>query len=375
MSYYSQSYNDQKTIGLLCQIVYKKSPIVDPKFMGTVNGITKTMVGLPNVDNTTDLNKPISVSTQIALDLKAPLLNPTFVGTVNGITKSMVGLSNVDNTSDVNKPISTNTQIALDLKAPILNPNFLGVVKGVTKSMVGLSDVDNTSDLTKPISTATQIALDLKAPQLNPNFLGVVNGITKSMVGLPDVDNTSDINKPISVATQSALNTKAPLSNPTFTGTLTYATLGNVVSISNGGTGSSTRQGAINALTGSVINKHYLRGDGSNTLMSPLLFTDLTGVINVNNLFEVVLNESHSNSLVITEHSGSPFIPENLPNGFTCTIFNYSIFDWVSNTLTTTKFYTSTSGPLGVDSITVPACIAITLFVAVTNGVTYYIIK
>jgi hypothetical protein len=30
----------------------------------------------------------------------------------------MVGLSNVDNTSDANKPISNSTQTALDLKAP-----------------------------------------------------------------------------------------------------------------------------------------------------------------------------------------------------------------------------------------------------------------
>jgi hypothetical protein len=33
------------------------------------------------------------------------------------VTKSDVGLSNVDNTSDANKPISTATQTALDTKA------------------------------------------------------------------------------------------------------------------------------------------------------------------------------------------------------------------------------------------------------------------
>jgi hypothetical protein len=50
------------------------------------------------------------------LDLKAPLSSPTFTGTIGGITKSMVGLGDVDNTSDVLKPISTATQTALDLK-------------------------------------------------------------------------------------------------------------------------------------------------------------------------------------------------------------------------------------------------------------------
>jgi hypothetical protein len=68
----------------------------------------------------------ITEATETALDLKAPLANPTFTGTVEGITKSMVGLENVDNTSDADKPISTATQDALDLKAPISAPSFTG---------------------------------------------------------------------------------------------------------------------------------------------------------------------------------------------------------------------------------------------------------
>jgi hypothetical protein len=149
-----------------------------------------------------------------ALDLKAPLASPAFTGTVSGITKSMVGLSNVDNTSDAAKPISTATQTALDLKAPLASPTFTGTVSGITKSMVGLSNVDNTTDAAKPISTATQTALDLKAPLASPTFTGTVNGITKSMVGLSNVDNTSDANKPVSSATQTALNLKYDASNP-----------------------------------------------------------------------------------------------------------------------------------------------------------------
>ena len=52
-----------------------------------------------------------------SLAAKAPIASPTFTGTVSGITKAMVGLGNVDNTSDANKPISTATQAALDGKA------------------------------------------------------------------------------------------------------------------------------------------------------------------------------------------------------------------------------------------------------------------
>ena len=149
-----------------------KAPLDAPTFTGTVSGITKSMVGLGNVDNTSDSSKPISSATQTALDAKlasstaastyAPIASPTFTGTVSGVTKSMVGLGNVDNTTDANKPVSTAAQTALDLKAPIANPTFTGTVAGITKSMVGLGNVDNTADSAKPVSTAAQTALDAK---------------------------------------------------------------------------------------------------------------------------------------------------------------------------------------------------------------------
>jgi hypothetical protein len=63
---------------------------------------------------------------QSQLDAKAPLNAPTFTGTVSGISKSMVGLGNVDNTSDANKPVSTAQQTAIDLKANLASPTFTG---------------------------------------------------------------------------------------------------------------------------------------------------------------------------------------------------------------------------------------------------------
>ena len=60
-------------------------------------------------NNTNDFNEH--------LNLKATINNPTFTGTVNGITKHMIGLGNVNNSTDLNKPISNATQTALNLKA------------------------------------------------------------------------------------------------------------------------------------------------------------------------------------------------------------------------------------------------------------------
>lgn len=92
---------------------------IDTHILSVANphSVTKTQVGLGNVDNTTDAGKPISTATQTALDLKASLANPTFTGTVGGVTKSMVGLANVDNTSDANKPVSTAQATANSLVA------------------------------------------------------------------------------------------------------------------------------------------------------------------------------------------------------------------------------------------------------------------
>lgn len=42
------------------------------------------------------------------------------------LTKANIGLANVDNTSDANKPISTATQTALNLKAPLASPALTG---------------------------------------------------------------------------------------------------------------------------------------------------------------------------------------------------------------------------------------------------------
>lgn len=89
------------------------------------HGVTKTQVGLGNVDNISDANKPVSTIQQVALDLKANRASPAFTGTPTGITKAHVGLSNVDNISDANKPVSSAQQTAID------NALGIGTARGV----------------------------------------------------------------------------------------------------------------------------------------------------------------------------------------------------------------------------------------------------
>jgi hypothetical protein len=162
----------------------------------------------------------------------APIASPTFTGTVSGITKTMVGLGNVDNTSDTNKPVSAATQTELDAKAPLASPTFTGTV--VLPSTTSVGNVSATElGYLDGVTSAVQTQLDAKlasataastyAPIASPTFTGTVSGVTKSMVGLGNVDNTSDANKPVSTATQTALDAKLSLSGGTMTGALTLS--------------------------------------------------------------------------------------------------------------------------------------------------------
>lgn len=108
-------------------------------------------------------------------------------------TKAQVGLGNVDNTSDANKPISTATQTALDAKENTITAGttaqyFRGdkTFQTLDKTAVGLGNVDNTSDANKPVSTAQAAAIALKQDTLvSGTNIKTVNG--QSLVGLGNV--------------------------------------------------------------------------------------------------------------------------------------------------------------------------------------------
>lgn len=212
------------------------------KSANTAN-ITPADIGLDNVNNTTDLLKPISNATQSALDLKVDTSALSAVATsgeysdiANTPTLASLGLDQVDNTPDINKPISSLTQNAINLKAntsALSAVAFSGEYSDVantptlpTITSLGLNNVNNTSDANKPISNATQSALDLKANTsalsvvaTSGNYSDILNPPalpTLASLGLTNVNNTSDANKPVSIAMQTALNGKIDLSTNNF---------------------------------------------------------------------------------------------------------------------------------------------------------------
>jgi hypothetical protein len=143
-------------------------------------------------------------------------------GTVT-LAKADVGLGNVDNTSDANKPVSTaqaaadtsvqsfavqrsnhtGTQTASTISdfataaataAPV--QSVAGRTGAVTlaKADVGLSNVDNTSDANKPVSTATQTALDAKVGSVTTGITGadaITNMVSLTQAEYDDIGTKS----------------------------------------------------------------------------------------------------------------------------------------------------------------------------------------
>lgn len=102
----------------------------------------------------------------------APKASPTFTGTVSGITASMVGLGNVNNTSDANKPVSTATQTALDLKLNITEPS---VDYYITNAGMGSYTVNGVSNGLIFFEKGKKYRIHINAPG-HPFWIQTVSG-------------------------------------------------------------------------------------------------------------------------------------------------------------------------------------------------------
>ena len=194
--------------------------------------ITKPVSGNPTTQSVRD-NFAAAAAEIDALDSAVTTLQGSVSGfdshltdtnNPHAVTKTQIGLGNVDNTSDVNKPISTATQAALDAKQNTL-ANSDGLIEGTTNlyftpARVLVTVIAGLSTATNAVITASDTilsALGKLQKQISDNLTTLIShtgntsnphSVTKTQVGLGNVDNTSDLNKPISTATQAALNGK-----------------------------------------------------------------------------------------------------------------------------------------------------------------------
>ena len=197
-------------------------------YTGSIN-LSKIDIDLSNVNNTSDLNKPVSTATKAALDLK---LDANKVGANSGVA-SLNALGKIP--TDQIPAISFSSVKVLASQA-----EMLALTNAVVGSVVIRTDLNKNFVLAqaKPTILSNWIELLTPAPPVQSvnGMTGSVS-ITKSTIDLDNVNNTTDANKPISIATQTALGAKAdtavvnptlllkaPLASPKFTGSVAIGT-------------------------------------------------------------------------------------------------------------------------------------------------------
>lgn len=189
-------------------------------------------VGLGNVDNTSDLNKPISYAVQSGLDLKANLDSVVNFSslTINNVPVSLSGhthnVSDIANfSSSVSSVIPVKDILASTGINIINNSGFYSIavtgdfgltseqvdsrISGVLQPGSGIAfSFDNSKITINAFATGNQ-----SAPVLSVAGRTGVIVLTKNDIGLNNIDNTSDLDKPISYAVQSGLSLKSDINH------------------------------------------------------------------------------------------------------------------------------------------------------------------
>jgi hypothetical protein len=157
--------------------------------------LAKADVGLGNVDNTSDANKPVSTAAQAALDGKA--------ATTHTHVKA-----DITNFSDADYATAAQGALAATAVQPAAIANFETTTQLNARDTANRNRTNHTG--TQTASTISDFATAAATAAPVQSVAGRTGAVTlaKADVGLSNVDNTSDANKPVSTATQTALDAK-----------------------------------------------------------------------------------------------------------------------------------------------------------------------
>ena len=187
------------------------------------------------------------LKTALNLQEKANLASPTFTGTVSGISKTMVGLGNVDNTTDLNKPISTSTQTALDLKANVSQLTTKEEVSNKSTNVFTDAASDTKYPSVKAVKTFVDNAILSGVPDATTAVKGkiILAGALTGTADLPEIaanaiGTNQLVDASVSDAKITAINGTKIFGN--ISGSASNIT--GVVSLSNGGTGANNASDA-----------------------------------------------------------------------------------------------------------------------------------
>jgi len=242
----------------------------------TTGSYVQNLVAGTGVSVTNNSGEAATPTIAVDTTVIAPLASPTFTGTVSGVTKTMVGLGNVDNTSDANKPVSTAQQTALDLKAPLASPTFTGTVTlpdntvalgtkttgDYVATITGGTGVSSTAATSGEGTTHTLSIGQSVATNANPTFAGAtLDAVQVGITAAGEIDTTSG-----NLTIDSAGGTVTVDDNLVVTGNLTVSgsttsvnteTLtvdDNIIVLNNNVTAAPTENAGIEVERGSSTN-------------------------------------------------------------------------------------------------------------------------
>lgn len=205
---------------------------------------TKSIVGLGNVDNTSDVAKPVSTAQQTALDGKSNTGHVHDAAAINSGTLADARLPqrlgiNPGSVSDWNTINQTGWWMGYDaLNSPTPATWYMGMVEAhnnnwITQTVHNFTadGSDNTqtwrrsgNDPAGTLIWGAWYKLQLSQAEQDARYQALIaagttaqywrgdktwQALNKAAVGLSSVDNTSDANKPVSTAVQAELNKRA----------------------------------------------------------------------------------------------------------------------------------------------------------------------
>lgn len=226
---------------------------VSPAFTGTPTA--PTAVATTNTTQIATTAHVFAERTNAATLTNKTLTSPV-INTPTGIVKGDVGLGNVDNTSDANKPVSSATTTQLNLKAPLASPVFTGVPTLPTGTVAVTQSAGDSS--TKLATTAFVTTADnLKANLASPTFSGTVTIPTGASIATPNLTLRTRADNSVVVANSPYVNVS---DNKVYIGStdglsnqeIFVAGVSGPVSNSNGGTGSTLGADTVLSTTASV---------------------------------------------------------------------------------------------------------------------------
>jgi hypothetical protein len=156
-----------------------------------VRTVTKESLGLDNVDNTSDANKPISNATQSALNGKAATGHGHAAADITGLTQALAEKANTVHGHQLEQ--ISGLQTALDAKAAALHGHDASSISGLDTLLATKADVghghtkDQISGLVNDLVNL-QAQINQKAGIVHAHNLSEINGLitvlgTKADVG------------------------------------------------------------------------------------------------------------------------------------------------------------------------------------------------